>query len=174
MGNTKSAIPIKIKGQVAQSYLSTRSNDSDTTQDHIPGALSLNTKNMFNSGSNSGSCPVSLLLPVRELTTTRPFALKVLPVTVGLQILYCILRAICRICPDVFTGILGIKKFLENIAVMNVGAGYRVCSDKFVFHINRNMILVTKKLLLFFWSSEHQYLFAAACSHSILPVGRHS
>ena len=148
MGATKGAISIKIKCQVAQSYLGTRSNDPNTTQDHISGALSLNTKNMFNSGSNSGPCPVSLLLPVSELTIARSFALKVFPVTVGLQALYCILRTICRICPNVFTGILGIKKFLKNIAVMHIGAGHRVRSDKFIFHINRNMILVPKEVFV--------------------------
>lgn len=91
MGNARSTISVKIKGQVAQSYFGSRSNDSNTTQDHIPSALILNTKNMFNYRSNSGPSPVPLLLPFRNLTTTRTFALKVFPVTLGLQALYCIL-----------------------------------------------------------------------------------
>ena len=146
MGNVKSTISIKIKGQVTQPYLGPGAYNSNATQNHIPSPLCLNAKDMFNSGSNSGSSSVSLLLPVRELTTTRAFSLNMLPITIFPQLLYCLLGAICRICPNVFTTVIGIKKFFENIAVMHVGPGHGVLSDKFVFHINRNMVLIAEEI----------------------------
>jgi hypothetical protein len=146
MGNAESTISIKIVSQVAQTNFGSGSYDSNATQDHIPGTLCLNNKDMFNSGSNPRSRPVTLLFPLRELAVTGAFTLNMFPVTIVLQILYCILRAIWRIRPNIFAVIVWIKQFFENITVVNIGTGYSVLSDQFMLHINRNMILVSEEI----------------------------
>ena len=80
MRYTKSSISIKVEYQILQTYFCPGQYDANTSQNHISSPLRLNPENMLNQGSYSGSCPVPLLLPLREFAIAGTFSLKMLSV----------------------------------------------------------------------------------------------
>lgn len=79
---------------------------------------------MFNTRSYPGPCFVHLSFSIREFPVAGTFSLNVFPATIILQCLYRTLKTICGIRPDVFTTVVRVKQFLNDIAVMNLGSGF--------------------------------------------------
>ena len=93
----------------------------------------------------------SLSFQTGELFVARTLSQMILPVVHHLQPLYPLLRAIDRIGPDIAAGVVRVKQFFKHVAVVNLSSTDRVMTDQLVFHIRRNMVLVTKKFLPFFF-----------------------
>ncbi len=148
MNCTKSSISIQVKGQVTQAYLGPGPYNANTSENCITGTLGLNPEDMFHPGSYSRPGSVSLLLPPAQLTAACPFSLQMLSEPVRLQPVDGIFRPIRRISPYISAAVVWIQQFLKNIAVVDIGTGHRICADKLVGHINRNMVLVAEKALV--------------------------
>jgi hypothetical protein len=152
---------IHIVGQVAQANLSSRSDKAYSSQYQIPSLLGLNPKDVLNPRANLCPRSVSFLFPLRQLTMTAAFALDMFSKAICCQIFQACRRMIGRIRPYIFARIIG-KYALEHTAVMLGSIRNGISPNQLVFHVYRNVILVTEKGLPVFFGPPGVNIFLPA------------
>ncbi len=161
MHKKKSSIAIQIIRKVAQTYLSPGPYDANAAHDHGDGSLRLDAEYMLNSGTGFRPRSISLSFPICQLLVTGTFALQMLSITHLRYIAYTFLGTIRRIGPDISAGIPWIQEFFKDVAVMDFGTAYFVSTDQLVFHIRRDMVLVTEEVLPVFLRPTSINIFLA-------------
>ena len=70
---------IQIVGQIPQPNLCLRPDQPNRPENQVPRSHRLHPKHMFHPTPNPRSCPISLLLPLRQLLMLTTLPLKMLP-----------------------------------------------------------------------------------------------
>ena len=112
-------ISLHIIGKVSQSDFDISSDYSNCPYYQSLGSLSLYSENMFYSRSNFRPRVISLLLPIVQLLVLTSLTLKMFMKSQSLKFFQTFFRSICRICKDIFAGVILVKYFFKYIAVMN-------------------------------------------------------
>ena len=139
------SIASHIVCHVPQSDLSSDTDYAYTTHNRTAGTHRHDTKYMFNTATYSRPTPISLLFSGGQFLVPASFTLYMLAKSLFVQLMQRILGAVCRISPDIFTGIARIKQFGKYLAVMDAGISHVVTANKFVPDINADVVLVAKE-----------------------------
>ena len=99
-------ISLHIIGKVSQSDFDISSDYSNCPYYQSLGSLSLYSENMFYSRSNFRPRVISLLPPIVQLLVLTSLTLKMFTKSQSLKFFQTFFRSICRICKDIFAGVL--------------------------------------------------------------------
>ena len=117
---------------------------------------------MFYSRSNFRSRVISLLLPIVQLLVLTSLTLKMFTKSQSLKFFQTFFRSICRICKDIFAGVIFVKYFFKYIAVMNGRWSNFVLANKFVLNVYFYMVFAAKVILSIFLNPISISIFMTA------------
>ena len=151
-----------IIGKVSQSDFDIGSDYSNCPYYQSLGSLSLYSENMFYSRSNFRPRVISLLLPIVQLLVLTSLTLKMFTKSQSLKFFQTFFRSICRICKDIFAGVILVKYFFKYIAVMNGRWSNFVLANKFVLNVYFYMVFAAKVILSIFLNPISISIFMTA------------
>ncbi len=137
--------------KVSQSDFDIGSYYSNCSHDQHLGFLRLDAEHMLDSRSNFRSRVISLLLPIAQLIVLTSLALKMFTKSQSFKVFQTFFRSICRICKDIFAGVILVKYFSKYIAVMNGRWSNFVLANKFVINVYFHIFFVAKVILSIFF-----------------------
>ena len=110
---------VQIVSQIPQPHLGFCPHQTNHSPEQPSGPLGLHPKNMFDPAPDSGTCPISPNLSVRQFFMPASLSLKVFTISPLLQLTELFLRAIGRVRPNIPTTVVFIQKGLKNLTVMD-------------------------------------------------------
>ena len=105
---------------------------------------------------------ISLLLPIVQLLVLTSLTLKMFTKSQSLKFFQTFFRSICRICKDIFAGVILVKYFFKYIAVMNGRWSNFVLANKFVLNVYFYMVFAAKVILSIFLNPISISIFMTA------------